>query len=330
MTANLSPPTLAGAGVSRAAAARLLARVEPQIRSTDPTGRVLALPGFCAAIDAGDGLVLAATVDGVGTKRTLMRGRLADLGRDLVAYNVNDLAALGVRPLAFLDYISVGSLDVEAASRLLAGMAAACREARCILLGGETAEHPGAQGQELDLAGFAVGLAAPGDLIDGSRCRSGDVIVGIASTGPHASGFSLIRHAFAGVGRPVPDVFLAPTPVLSPLIEAVRRVVPVHALAHVCDGGLTENVIRGIPDSLAVVLRPQSWPRPRWVEDLLAVGCQEPELLASVNVGIAFTIVVAPGREAAVLEVVRTAGLDAWVIGEVIGHVEGARVVYEV
>ncbi len=330
MEAGPTPPTLAAAGVSRGTAARLLERIAPGLRSTDPEQQVLDLPGFCAAVDAGDGLVLAATTDGVGTKRALMGGRLADLGRDLVAYNVNDLATIGVRPMVFLDYLSVGRLVVEDAADLVDGMAAACREAGCVLLGGETAEHPGIQGiQELDLAGFAAGLAARDSLIDGSRCRPGDVVIGIGSSGPHASGFSLIRHAFARAGEPVPDSFLAPTPVLNRVVEEVREVAPVTALAHICDGGLTENVVRGMPELLGVVLRPAAWPRPAWVDDLLRIGCEIDELRGSVNVGIAFTIATPPGTEGPVLKVAAAADLDAWVIGEVVERVGEGRVAYE-
>jgi phosphoribosylformylglycinamidine cyclo-ligase len=330
MEAGPTHPTLAAAGVSRGAAVRLLGRISPGLRSTDPEGRVLDLPGFCAAVDAGEGLVLAATADGVGTKRALMGGRLADLGRDLVAYNVNDLATIGVRPMVFLDYLSVGRLVVEDAADLVDGMAAACREAGCVLLGGETAEHPGIQGiQELDLAGFAAGLVARDSLVDGSRCRAGDVVVGIGSSGPHASGFSLIRHAFARVGKPVPDTFLAPTPVLNRVVEDVREVAPVTALAHICDGGLTENVVRGMPESFGVVLRAAAWPRPAWVEDLLRIGCGIEELRGSVNVGIAFAIATSPGAQGAVLRTVSAAGLDAWQIGEVVDRVDEDRVTYE-
>jgi phosphoribosylformylglycinamidine cyclo-ligase len=322
-------PTLVGAGVSRAAAARLLEEVGPCLKSTDPEGRVLPLPGFCAAIEVGEGLVLAATVDGVGSKRALMRDRPADLGRDLVAYNVNDLAAIGVRPLAFLDYLSVGRLDVGFAAPLLDGMAAACRAAGCVLLGGETAEHPGIQGpEEVDLAGFAVGLARREELVDGSRCRAGDVIVAIASAGPHASGFSLVRQAFARAGRSVPAGFLAPTPVLSPLIAAARRAAPVTALAHVCDGGLTENLTRGMPERLGAVIRLGSWPRPGWVEELLAIGCREDHLRATVNVGVAFALAVRPGHEAQVLCAAAAAGHSAWTIGEVVSREGGPHVAY--
>jgi phosphoribosylformylglycinamidine cyclo-ligase len=322
--------TLAAAGVSRAAAARLLEEVGPCLDSTDPDGRVLRLPGFSAAIEVGEGLVLAATVDGVGSKRTLMRDCPAELGRDLVAYNVNDLAAVGVRPLAFLDYLSADRLDVDFARQLLEGMAAACREAGCVLLGGETAEHPGIQGPgEVDVAGFAVGLARRDELVDGMRCRAGDAIVAIASAGPHASGFSLIRHAFARVGRPVPAGFLAPTPVLSPVIEAATRAAPVTALAHICDGGLTENLTRGMPEWLGAAIRLRSWPCPSWVEELLAVGCREDDLRSTVNVGVAFALAVSPGHEGSVLGVAAAAGHAAWTIGEVVRWEGGPRVAYQ-
>jgi phosphoribosylformylglycinamidine cyclo-ligase len=321
---------LAGAGVRRGGVDELLATIAPQLRATDPEARTLGLPGFCGAIEVGDGGALLATTDGVGSKRVLMRDRLGDLGRDLVAYNVNDLAAVGAQPLAFLDYLSCGRLDVDAARRLITGMAAACQEARCVLLGGETAEHPGVQADEdFDLAGFAVGLARREDLVDGTAARAGEAVIGIGSSGPHASGFSLIRHAFAASAEEVPEEFLAATPTLNRVIEGVRRRVPVTSLAHICDGGLTENVVRGLPEGLGVVLRAGRLPRPAWVEKLKALGCREDDLRAAVNVGIAFTLTVPPACVGAALASLEAARRSAWTIGEVVPHRSGPRVLYE-
>jgi phosphoribosylformylglycinamidine cyclo-ligase len=310
--------TLRGAGVSRTLAEELLDRVLPAVRGTDVDRIVLDVPPFAAAVRVGD-LALVATTDGVGTKRALMRHRMSDLGQDLVAINVNDVAALGVAPLLFLDYVSCGRLGLDWATDLLTGMAAACRTTGCVLLGGETAEHPGIQGpEELDLAGFAVGVAPPDRLVTGRRCEPGDVVVGLASAGPHASGFSLIRHAYAQAGRPVPEAFLAPTPLYCTAVADACARFDVHALANICDGGLTENVVRGMPEHLGVRIWPDAWPRPTWVTALLELGCVESELRASVNVGIGYVIVIGPGEAEALIAAVGARGMPGRRIGEVV------------
>jgi phosphoribosylformylglycinamidine cyclo-ligase len=321
--------TLAGAGVSRAAAAALIHQVLPMIRGTDPRGLVLDTADFAAAIRFGD-QALVATTDGVGTKRTLMRHRMADLGRDLVAYNVNDIVAVGARPLLFLDYFSCGRLDPERARELFVGMVDACLASECVLLGGETAEHPGVQAPDaIDLAGFAVGVAPVDGLVSGASAAVGYPIVGIASTGPHASGFSLIRLAHATAGAEVPESMLDPTPVYVTAVLAVRGRCDVHAMAHICDGGLTENVPRSLPTALGAALRPAAWPRPSWVDELRGLGCAEEELRQTVNMGIGFTMVVSPGEEAAAVATLAEHGHRAWVIGEVVDAAGGARVRYE-
>jgi phosphoribosylformylglycinamidine cyclo-ligase len=304
-------------------------RAAPLLLATDGDRRALDVPGFCSAIALPGGLALIATTDGVGTKRSLMADRLADLGRDLVAYNVNDVATVGVQPLAVLDYISVGALDVGRAHELLAGMADACRAAGCVLLGGETAEHPALQGpSDLDLAGFAVGIAPVTELVTGATVEPGDELVGLESGGPQASGFSLIRRAFAAAGRPVPDSFLAPTRVFVRAVAALRAGCDVRAIANICDGGLTENVPRSLPQGLAAVLDPSSWPRPAWVDELAAIGCSEDELRRVVNMGIGYTFVVARGQAGDAVELLRDGGFEAWRIGTVETESGGGRARY--
>lgn len=310
--------TLEGAGVRRAAAEQLLRSVMPLLQSTDPARRKLDIPDFCAAVRVGD-QALAATTDGVGTKRALMGNRMADLGRDLVAYNVNDLAAVGIKPLAFLDYLSWGRLDVERSRELFEGMAAACREAGCILLGGETAEHPGIQApNQLDLAGFAIGVGEVSSLVTGAAAAVRDPVIGIASTGPHASGFSLIRLAFARAGREVPASMLRPTPVYVSAVRRVQEQCEVRALSHICDGGLLENASRGLPDGLGAEFQWGGWPDPAWVKELRSVGCADDDLRRAVNMGIGFTIVVAPSDERKAIAVLAEEGHEAWTIGHVV------------
>jgi phosphoribosylformylglycinamidine cyclo-ligase len=321
------PLTLRNAGVSRPLADELIARVLPRMRATDLDGRMIPVPGFAAALEHG-GDVLVLTTDGVGTKRVLMRERMRDLGRDLVATSVNDVTALGARPLAFLDYLSCGQLQLSWAVELLEGIADACLDAGCVLVGGETAEHPGVQGpDELDLAGFAVGTCPRDRLVTGAGVRPGDVVIGLASSGPHASGFSLIRHVFDRGDRPVPASFLEPTVLYGAAVEALREAVGVLAIANICDGGLTENVPRALPDELGAVLDPSAWPTPAWVRELVAMGCEPTELRASVNVGVGYTVVVGRGRAEAALGAVRSSGYTAWEIGEVTASGSAVRYV---
>lgn len=323
-------PTLEAAGVSRRTADRFLRAVAPLLEATDPDSRRLDVASFCEAIDLGGGLALVATTDGVGTKRALMGERLADLGRDLVAYNVNDVATAGVRPLAFLDYLSCGELDPGRAGAIVEGIAAACREAGCVLLGGETAEHPGIQAPgEIDLAGFAIGVGRTDELVTGAAVRAGDAIVGVASSGPHASGFSLIRHLFDRAGRRVPDSFLAPTPVYVGAVTAVMDRCDVRAMANVCDGGLTENLPRALPDPLGARVRPGAWPRPAWVDELAGLGCAEDELRRVVNMGVGYAFVVPPGDAEEAVAAVEGAGHSAWAIGEVAEDAGPERSAYD-
>lgn len=328
-TAYAHPPTLENAGVSRRTADRVLREVAPLLAGTDPGGRMLPVPSFCSAFELGRGVALVLTTDGVGTKRALMTQRPADLGRDLVAYNVNDVVTVGAEPLAVLDYLSFGRLDAALAEGILAGVAAACAETGCVLAGGETAEHPGVQrAGDFDLAAFAVGTCAVDQLITGEAARVGDEIVGVASSGPHASGFSLIRHVFTRAGRPVPADMLAPTALYVHAVRAVLERCAVHAMANICDGGLTENLPRALPAALGAAVDPAAWPRPRWVEELAALGCAEAELRRTVNVGIGYAFVVAAGDASGAIDVLARCGHRAWRIGEVVASVAADRVVY--
>jgi phosphoribosylformylglycinamidine cyclo-ligase len=323
--------TLAAAGVSRAAANALAEQIAPLLRSTDSTVRKISIPDFCSALDLGHGRALLATTDGVGTKRALMADRLEDLGRDLVAYNVNDIGTAGVQPLALLNYLSFGSLESARAFALIKGMAAACQEAGCVLLGGETAEHPGIQGpHQIDLAAFAVALAAQNELVTGHLVSPGDEIIGVASTGPQASGFSLIRHAFAHARMAVPDHFLTPTAVYISAMRTMREHCEVHAIMNICDGGLTENLPRGLPAPLRAVVDVTSWPRPAWVTELMSLGCREEELRKVVNLGIGYAFVVSAATTSRAIHVLSEAGYSAWGIGSIEAATGGERTIYAV
>jgi phosphoribosylformylglycinamidine cyclo-ligase len=244
--------------------------------------------------------LLVACTDGVGTKVALARslGRLEGLGQDLVAMCVNDLACIGAEPLFFLDYLAVGRLDPEVAGAIVSGIAAACREVGCALLGGETAEHPGVMADgDLDLAGFAVGAVERDEALAPESVRPGDAIVGIPSSGLHANGFSLVRALVeAGALAPDPDLLLAPTRLYPGDMARLRAEgVEVHAAAHVTGGGLPENLPRALPEGLAAIVDPGAWELPPAIEAVLATGrVPEDEAWRTFNMGLGMCLVVPP------------------------------------
>jgi phosphoribosylformylglycinamidine cyclo-ligase len=261
--------------------------------------------------------LLVACTDGVGTKVALARslGRLEGLGQDLVAMCVNDLACVGAEPLFFLDYLAVGRLDPEVAGAIVGGIAAACREVGCALLGGETAEHPGVMADgDLDLAGFAVGAVERDEALGPERVRPGDAIVGIPSSGLHANGFSLVRALVeAGALAPDPDLLLAPTRLYPGDMARLRAEgVEVHAAAHVTGGGLPENLPRALPEGLAAIVDPGAWELPPAIEAVLATGrVPEDEAWRTFNMGLGMCLVVPPQsveRAAALIAGARVVG----------------------
>jgi phosphoribosylformylglycinamidine cyclo-ligase len=263
--------------------------------------------------------VLVACTDGVGTKVALARrlGRSEGLGQDLVAMSVNDLICTGARPLGFLDYLAVGRLEPSEARTLVAGIAAACEAAGCALLGGETAEHPGVVPPEhLDLAGFAVGVVEREEMLGPSRVQAGDVVVGLASSGLHANGFSLVRALVDG-GRLAadPDLLLAPTRLYVDHLAGLRDAgIAVHAAAHITGGGLPGNLPRAMPPGLRPVLRPDAWPRPRAIEAVLATGAvDEEEAWATFNMGLGMCLVLPQTSVSAVCALLDDAHVVGWV-----------------
>lgn len=311
------PGTYAAAGVDIAAGEALVRRIAPLARATERPGVMGGLGGFGALFDpraAGyDDPILVAATDGVGTKLRLAieTGRLGGVGRDLVAMCVNDLVCQGAEPLFFLDYLATARLDVEAAAAVIEGIAGACRDAGCALIGGETAEMPGMYREgDLDLAGFAVGAAERGRTLP-RGVAEGDVLLGLASDGVHSNGFSLVRRiaAEAGLGwdDPAPwgggalgEALLAPTRLyVRPALAAIRAG-GVRALAHVTGGGITENLPRVLPEGLGARIDLGAWERPPVFGWLAEAGAVEPaEMLRTFNGGIGLILVVAPEAEAA-------------------------------
>ena len=322
--------TYARAGVNIDAGNALVERIGPAAARTGRPGTVAGLGGFGALFDlkaAGyrDPILVAAT-DGVGTKLRLAidTGRVDGIGTDLVAMCVNDLVCQGAEPLFFLDYLATGKLDVDQAARVVEGIAAACAACGCGLVGGETAEMPGMYAAgDFDLAGFAVGAMERGaDLPRG--VAEGDVLLGLASSGVHSNGFSLVRRAAEraglGWGDPAPfadatlgEALLTPTRLyVAPALAAIRAG-GVRALAHVTGGGLTENPPRVLPDGLACAIDLAAWRLPpvfRWLRDV--AGLDEPEMLRTFNCGIGMVLVVEAGRAGALAD--RLSGLGETVV----------------
>lgn len=312
----------AGAGVSIAAGNALVKAIGPLARATARPGASPELGGFGGFFDpraAGynDPLLVAAN-DGVGTKVKLAidYDRHDAIGIDLVAMCVNDLIVQGAEPLFFLDYFATGKLDTGIAERVVAGIAEGCRIAGCALIGGETAEMPGIYAAgDYDLAGFSVGAVERGEQLTGDRVAAGDVLLGLASSGVHSNGYSLVRRLAADKGwklsrpalfdqeRLLIDHLIEPTRIyvrsLLPLIRAGR----IHALAHITGGGLLENVPRVLPDGLHARIDADAWAQPRLMAFLQAQGNIEPEEMArTFNCGIGMVLAVS---EAAADDVTR-------------------------
>ena len=329
--------TYAEAGVDIDAGDALVQAMKPLAKSTARPGAMGGLGGFGGAFDlkaAGfDDPILVSGTDGVGTKLKLAiaTGKLDTVGVDLVAMCVNDVLAQGAEPLFFLDYFATGRLDPDAGRDIVSGVAEGCRQAGCALIGGETAEMPGLYaGGDFDLAGFVVGAAERGALLPKETAmQPGDALIGLASSGPHSNGYSLIRRIVERAGldwddpapfapeRPLGEALLEPTRIyvraLLPLVRDGR----IKGLAHVTGGGITENTPRMLPDTLGFEVDYSRFERPA-VFDWLAQtgGVEEPEMRRTFNCGIGMIAAVAPDEADAVVEALRGAGETAWRIGE--------------
>jgi phosphoribosylformylglycinamidine cyclo-ligase len=277
------------AGVSLGKAEAIVERLRAAVVSTG--GQV---GGFAGLYPLDEERLLAATTDGVGTKLMLSRraGRLHDAGRDLAAHCIDDVLTTGAEPLFFLDYVASDSLDLEDVTQLVEGAAAVCREAGCAILGGETAELPGIYREgELDFAGTCVGLVRRAELIDGSRCASGDVILGLPSSGLHTNGFTLVRR-LVGEEDFDADLLLAPHRLYIREVRELRARADVKALAHVTGGGLLGNLPRVLPNGVEVEIDWESWERPPVFHWLSERGVSEEEQRRVFNLGIGMCAVV--------------------------------------
>jgi phosphoribosylformylglycinamidine cyclo-ligase len=276
-------------GVSLGKAEAVVERLRAAVASTGGS-----VGGFAGLHPLDDERLLAATMDGVGTKLILSRraGRLFDAGVDLAAHCINDVVTTGADPLFFLDYVASGSLDLEEVAELVEGAASVCRQAGCAILGGESAELPGIyRDDELDFAGACVGLVKRADLIDGSRCEPGDVVLGLPSAGLHANGFTLVR-SLIGDGDFDADLLLAPTRLYLEDVRRLRAGHDVRALAHVTGGGILGNLPRVLPAGVRAEIDWGSWERPPVFAWLDEQGVPEDEQRRVFNLGIGMCAVV--------------------------------------
>ena len=339
-----NPSPYRDAGVDIDAGNALVEALKPLARSTARAGSDAGLGGFGALFDlkaAGyRDPILVATTDGVGTKLKIAieTGRHDTIGIDLVAMCVNDLIVQGAEPLFFLDYFATGKLSVAAARAVLAGVAGACRDVGCALIGGETAEMPGMYAAgDYDLAGFAVGAVERGAVLDGHEVVAGDVVLGLASTGLHSNGYSLVRRVVAEAGlayaAPAPfaaeqslgEALLTPTRLYVKSCRAALAAGGVKALAHITGGGLLENIPRVLPTGLAAELDAGRWTLPpvfRWLAEKAAIP--RLELARTFNCGIGMIAVTAPERAAAVTRVLSEAGEHVHPIGRIVPRAGGA------
>jgi phosphoribosylformylglycinamidine cyclo-ligase len=335
-------PHYRAAGVDIDAGDALIERIKPHAASTMRPEVLTGLGGFASLFrfpaERYRDPVLVAGTDGVGTKLTLALAvdRIDTLGRDLVGMCANDVAVTGAEPLFFLDYFATGKLDPDQGERLVAGVAAGCRDAGCALVGGETAELPGLYaGRDFDLAGFCVGVVERDRILTGDSVAPGDVVLGIASSGPHSNGYSLIRHVIAQskasleqpLGeRTLADWLLAPTVIYVRAIRALLDNVDVHALAHITGGGITENLPRILPQGCSARIDPASWTRPPifdWLRDTGDIS--EAEMYRVFNMGIGLAAVLPANAVKSATEALTALDLEAWPIGVIESGENGVR-----
>jgi phosphoribosylformylglycinamidine cyclo-ligase len=333
MTSNPSV-SYRDAGVDIDAGDALVERIKPAVKRSMRPGVLAGLGGFGALfeipIDRFRKPVLVSGTDGVGTKLRLAieTGRHSSIGIDLVAMCANDVAVQGAEPLFFLDYYATGKLSVEVAATVINGIVEGCVQAGAALIGGETAEMPSMYAEgDYDLAGFCVGIVEKDLIIDGSKTRAGDAIIGLSSSGPHSNGYSLIRKLIEISGSNVTtklgdgslyDALLAPTRIYVKSLLKLQKVIPVRGIAHITGGGLTDNIPRVIPDGLDVALDRKAWPRMpifEWLQRTANIS--DAEMHRTFNCGIGMTVCVASEHVDTALAALRASGEIAQVIGEV-------------
>ncbi|WP_435750707.1 phosphoribosylformylglycinamidine cyclo-ligase [Thauera sp. AutoDN2] len=336
-----APLSYRDAGVDIEAGDALVDRIKPMAKRTMRPEVLGGIGGFGALFELSKKYrepVLVSGTDGVGTKLKLafQLNKHDTVGQDLVAMSVNDILVQGAEPLFFLDYFACGKLDVDAATDVVSGIARGCELAGCALIGGETAEMPGMYPEgEYDLAGFAVGAVEKADIIDGSRIVPGDVVLGLASSGAHSNGYSLIRKILERTGtdmdapfhgRAFRDVVMAPTRIYVKPMLALMQAMPgvVKGMAHITGGGITENVPRILRDELTARIDVESWSLPplfQWLQ--MAGRVAEDEMYRVFNCGIGMVVIVSAQDADAVMQKLEAEGETVYRIGRIDARREG-------
>ncbi len=328
------PLSYRDAGVDIDAGNELVEKIKRSVASTKRPGVMGSLGGFGGLfelpLERYKHPVLVSGTDGVGTKLKLaiQLGKHDTIGIDLVAMCVNDILVLGAEPLFFLDYYATGALDTEIAADVIEGIAEGCRQSGAALIGGETAEMPGMyQAGDYDLAGFCVGIVEKGQAIDGSKVEPGDVLIALASSGPHSNGYSLIRKIIEVSGSkldqdcngiPLADALLAPTKIYVSALSGIINNNTVHALAHITGGGLLENLPRVLPGNTCAVIDTGSWTMPAVFQWLQQNGnVEQMEMYRTFNCGIGMVAVVPENAADSIVQSLSENGASAWRLGQV-------------
>ena len=334
--------TYADAGVDIDKADEFVGNIKKIAKQTFRSGVISEIGGFGGMFSLNithmESPVLVSSTDGVGTKLKIafMLGKHDTVGIDLVAMCVNDIVVQGAKPLFFLDYLSMGKLEPKIATDVISGIGEGCRQAGCALIGGETAEMPGFyKDNEYDLAGFVVGLVENSKIIDGSGIHVGDQLIGISSSGLHSNGYSLVRkicfeilglevdHYVPEFGKKLGEELLTPTRIYSETVHRIIKDLPVFGLAHITGGGITDNIIRIIPEGCSVVLHKNSWEIPPVFEYLKKAGnISAQEMMRTFNNGIGMVAVVHERSTQEILDRLIAMKEKAFVIGEVIDRKE--------
>ncbi len=345
MSENTNKPiSYKDAGVDIEAGNQLVERIKSVAKATKRPEVTSNLGGFGAMFELPSGYqqpVLVSGTDGVGTKLRLAidAGIHDKVGIDLVAMCVNDLLVQGAEPLFFLDYYATGKLDIDTAASVITGIGEGCKLSNCSLIGGETAEMPGMyEGEDYDLAGFCVGIVEKSKVIDGSQVQQGDQLIGLASSGPHSNGFSLIRKiievAKANLqqdfdGKTLADTLLEPTKIYVKSVLALIEKFNVKALSHITGGGLLENIPRVLPANTCAQIDQSSWNIPsifNWLQENGNVI--QSEMYKTFNCGVGMVLVVSPDELDGAIALLNTLGEQAWHIGEIIEMTDDQQVTF--
>ena len=330
------PLTYKKAGVDIDEAERFIKKIRPLLKKTkrpEVLGRIGGFGGlFKPRLSRLQKPVLVSATDGVGTKLLLadLLEKYDTVGMDLVAMCVDDVVVVGAEPLYFLDYIACGKLDSDKLYTLMKGITKGCREAGCALIGGETAELPGMYTKDkVDLAGFCVGMVSQEKMIDGSKCCPGDQVIGLASSGLHSNGYSLVRKIFSQdeLKGKVGLELLTPTRIYARNILQLIKKISVKAMAHITGGGFYENIPRSLPEGLSVNIKMGAWPILPLFHKIQNKGSVEDlEMFRTFNMGVGMTLIVNPKAAEKSIRILDGLGQKAWNIGEVVRGNFGVRI----